>query len=77
MGTCPCSNKLNWECWIKVDHSDKPGIPSGLWFSSECVSCGKKTFTPHSDLDESTIPKDILERGLAWYSRQSLKEEEA
>ncbi|WKZ34027.1 MAG: hypothetical protein QY316_06415 [Thermodesulfobacteriota bacterium] len=71
---CPCST-LNWDCWIKVDHNAEPLIPPELWFSSECVECGKKNFAPHAELDEGTIPKDILERGRAWYeSNQPLKE---
>lgn len=59
---CKCV-EVKWECWIKEYDSGKPVAPS-LWFSTECVSCGATTFTPHSELDESTIPRHILERGL-------------
>lgn len=60
---CQCV-ELIWESWIKEYDSDQPDFTPSLWFSTECVSCGAKTFTPHGDLDESTIPEHILERGL-------------
>lgn len=61
--TCRCPD-VRWECWIKEYDSDQPDFTPALWFSTECASCGKTDFKPHCELDESAIPKDILERGL-------------
>lgn len=60
---CECV-ELIWECWIKEYDSDIPSVAPSLWFSTECASCGAKTFKPHAELDESAIPENILERGL-------------
>jgi len=66
--TCQCV-EVAWECWIKEYDSDVPDVPPSLWFSTECASCGAKTFRSHAELDESAIPKDILERGLKGMKR--------
>ncbi len=60
---CQC-RELIWECWIKEYDSDVPDVLPSLWFSTECASCGAKTFKPHAEIDESVIPENILERGL-------------
>ncbi|MBI2400156.1 MAG: hypothetical protein HYV23_03740 [Deltaproteobacteria bacterium] len=65
---CQCV-ELIWESWIKEYDSDQPDFTPSLWFSTECASCGAKTFTPHAELDESTIPEHILERGLKGLKR--------
>ena len=67
---CQCID-VKWESWIKEYDSDQPDFTPGLWFSTECASCGAKTFTPHGDLDESAIPQNILERGLKGLKRFS------
>lgn len=66
--TCKCS-EVEWECWLKEYDSEHPDVSPSLWFSTKCASCGAATFTPLSDLDESTIPKHILERGLKGLKR--------
>lgn len=66
--TCKCL-EVKWECWIKEYDSNQPDIAPSLWFSTECVLCGATNFTPHAEIDESTIPKEILERGLKGLKR--------
>ncbi len=61
--SCKCL-EVKWECWIKEYDSDRPDFAPALWFSTECAACGATDFKPHSEIDESTIPKEILERGL-------------
>ena len=61
--SCKCA-EVKWECWIKEYDSDRPDFAPALWFSTECAACGAADFKPHSEIDESTIPKEILERGL-------------
>lgn len=65
---CRCT-EVKWECWIKEYDSDQIDFTPALWFSTECVLCGATDFKPHGELDESTIPKDILERGLKGLKR--------
>lgn len=67
--TCKCV-EVKWECWVKEYDSDDPGFVPGLWFSTECLSCGATDFIPHAGLDESAIPREVLERGLKWLKRQ-------
>lgn len=62
MDVCRCV-ELTWECWVKEYDSDIPDVAPTLWFSTECATCGAKTFKPLAELDESEIPVDILERG--------------
>ena len=66
---CECV-ELKWECWVKEYDSANPDFTPGLWFSTECASCGEVKFTPHAEIDESRIPEEILARGLAWLKRQ-------
>lgn len=61
--TCKCV-EFKWECWIKEYDSNQPDIVPSLWFSTECVSCGKTDFIQHGEVDESLVPEHILERGL-------------
>lgn len=71
--TCQCI-ELKWECWIKEYDSNNPDLVPGLWFSIECASCGEMKFFPHAEVDESSVPKEILARGMAWLKRQREKE---
>lgn len=75
--TCQCM-EVKWECWVKEYDSDQIDFTPTLWFSTECASCGATAFMPHAELDESAIPKDILERGLKGLKRfgEDIKAEE-
>ncbi len=65
---CRCL-EVKWECWIKEYDSDQPDFTPALWFSTLCLSCGKTDFKAHGELDESGIPKEVLERGLKGLKR--------
>lgn len=66
--TCECV-EFKWECWIKEYDSNQPDIIPSLWFSKECVLCGELNYIPHSEVDESIVPKHIIERGLLGLKR--------